>query len=119
MRKMLYIAGLLIALLLAGCQGAPASPTTDQLHGPALPTGFQTATPVAALPRPSVVADVPRITAQELRQLQQADPTLIIVDTRSLDAYNESHIQGAISIPLAEIPTRYRELPKDRPLALY
>lgn len=43
----------------------------------------------------------------------------LIVDVRSREEYNESHIKAAISIPLGEIPLHLKEIPKDKPIALY
>ena len=43
----------------------------------------------------------------------------LIVDVRSDEEYEESHIKAAISIPLGEIPLRLAEIPKDKPVVLY
>ena len=43
----------------------------------------------------------------------------LIVDVRSREEYNESHIKAAVSIPLGEIPLHLKEIPKDKPIALY
>jgi len=41
------------------------------------------------------------------------------VDVRPQEAYAQSHIPGALSLPLGKMPHRYRELPRDRLLILY
>lgn len=43
----------------------------------------------------------------------------LIVDVRSDEEFEESHIKAAVSIPLGEIPLRLAEIPKDKPLVLY
>ncbi|MGH7833753.1 MAG: rhodanese-like domain-containing protein [Candidatus Binatia bacterium] len=42
-----------------------------------------------------------------------------IVDVRSREEYQESHIKGAISIPLDEFASRAGEIPKDGVAVLY
>ena len=38
----------------------------------------------------------------------------LVIDVRDFDAYRQSHIEGAISIPLYELAARVPELPQDR-----
>ncbi|GAA0732030.1 FAD-dependent oxidoreductase [Clostridium oceanicum] len=42
-----------------------------------------------------------------------------IIDVREKDEYEESHIKGALNIPLSEIRDRLDEIPKDKPLYLH
>jgi len=42
-----------------------------------------------------------------------------IVDVRSHEEYEQSHIKGSISIPLGEIPLHLAEIPKDTLVVLY
>jgi 3-mercaptopyruvate sulfurtransferase SseA len=42
-----------------------------------------------------------------------------IIDVRSPEEYQESHIKGAISIPLDEVASRAGEIPKDGVAVLY
>jgi 3-mercaptopyruvate sulfurtransferase SseA len=53
-----------------------------------------------------------RIELVEAKQLYD-DQGAIFVDVRSLQAYNQSHIPGSVSIPLDEISTRGGELNSD------
>jgi predicted sulfurtransferase len=62
--------------------------------------------------------DAPRIVAEELKQLV-AKGEAVIVDVRSKSAWDYSHIDGAIHIPLAELESRLRELPKEKLIACY
>ena len=43
----------------------------------------------------------------------------LFVDVRSHEAYERSHIPGAVSIPLRELFFRYKELPRDRKIIFY
>ena len=42
-----------------------------------------------------------------------------LVDVRQPDEFAAGHIDGAINLPLSQLRERYRELPANRPLALY
>ena len=66
------------------------------------------------LPYPDVV----RATVDEVKTGVDTD-TAIIVDVRSPEAYQASHITGAISMPLDEIGSRYQELPQNQMIFLY
>ena len=45
--------------------------------------------------------------------------TSLIVDVRTREEYEEVHIPGAMSMPLVELESRYRELPKDAEIITY
>ena len=59
-----------------------------------------------------------RITPAEARQAVKRGKA-IIVDVRSEDVYQTGHIKGARSIPLGEILTRIKELPRDKMIITY
>ncbi|HEY5567895.1 MAG TPA: rhodanese-like domain-containing protein [Gammaproteobacteria bacterium] len=69
--------------------------------------------------------EVPRITAEELRQLIDEKADVVIVDTRDALSYEYGHIPGAINIyydPTADPTTRELilvALPGDKLIALY
>lgn len=46
-------------------------------------------------------------------------PSLQIVDVRDREAYQREHIPGAVNIPVDELKTRARELPKDKTIVCY
>ena len=96
LRKSIPIALLLALVVLVGC-----------------------GTSVSTQKIPTTIAEVPRITPQEMKEKLDAGEDLVIVDTRSLESFNHSHIAGAVSLPLDEIGTRHGELPKDTLLVLY
>lgn len=43
----------------------------------------------------------------------------VIVDVRDREFYDQSHMAGAVSIPLNELPARLDELPRDRQILTY
>ena len=43
----------------------------------------------------------------------------LIIDVRTTAEYNEVHILGAISAPLAQFKEYMKSIPKDRPVVLY
>lgn len=68
----------------------------------------------AGLPYP----DVPRISVAETRE-RFDEGTAIIVDVRSAQNYAEAHIPDALSLPLAELQSRYQELPRAAEIITY
>ncbi len=44
---------------------------------------------------------------------------MTIVDVRPRIEYDAGHIEGAISLPLEELPERFKEIDKETPVALY
>lgn len=55
--------------------------------------------PAAASPQGADAIDAPRITQQAFRKLLAAN-AVIIVDTRNTDAFEVSHMRGALPLPL-------------------
>ena len=62
--------------------------------------------------------DVPRITAQELKAKLDAGEA-VVFDVRPHEAFAQRHIDGAIYLPMDEVPTRLAELPTDKLAAFY
>jgi 3-mercaptopyruvate sulfurtransferase SseA len=58
---------------------------------------------------------IPRDEAIKLVKEKKA----VYVDVRSKEAYDEGHIPGAISIPLSELITRFKELPPHKFIIAY
>jgi len=56
---------------------------------------------------------IPEISREEIQQRLQ-DPTLVLVDVLPRETYAAGHIPGALSLPVAEIPVRAREVLPDR-----
>lgn len=60
----------------------------------------------------------PRISVEDAWRRYQ-DGTAVFVDVRPRTAYEQSHIPGAISLPLSELGRRLKELPGDRLIVFY
>ena len=67
-----------------------------------------TATPIPTAQAP--LESARRISREEAIKMVKAKKA-VYVDVRGKDAYDQSHIKGAISIPLGDILTRVREIP--------
>ncbi len=78
------------------------------------------------------LAEVERITRQYLKGKEVLEPvdrkTLLararkgevtVVDVRPAEEYRAGHIQGAISVPLAELKDRIAELPREQEIVAY
>jgi len=63
-------------------------------------------------------ADVPRITAQELKTKLDAGQA-VVFDARPQPDYAKNHIAGAISLPEDQVAARLTELPTDKLAVFY
>ena len=71
------------------------------------------------LPRPPVLRSKSRVYDLKAR-LDWGEPALTIIDVRDRNQFNLSHITGAISMPLDDLPTRTLDcLEFDRDLYVY
>ncbi len=59
---------------------------------------------------------VPVISVQELKELRDGRKPHLLLDVREPSEYAASRIDGAKLLPLAELPGRFGELPKDTPI---
>lgn len=72
-----------------------------------------TATSSATLPAAS-------FTVEELRQrLDGGSQGLLLLDVRPAKDYAAGHIEGAVSMPVADIPERYGEIPEGVEVVVY
>jgi hypothetical protein len=62
---------------------------------------------------------VPRIAPEDLKGRLDKGEAILIVDVRSVNAFNTQHIAGAISVPLKEIELRLDEFPLEEEIILY
>ena len=81
-----------------------------------LPEGVSTAQALPSNPIP--YPEVPRITVQAARALLDSGEA-ILIDVRSKTSYDQSHAEGAISVPEAEVNNRLSELSREQTLILY
>ena len=68
---------------------------------------------------PTTLSEVPRISAEELKERLDNGDAIVVADTRQENQYDAKHIAGAISVPslLAESPLD--ELALDHEIVLY
>ena len=59
------------------------------------------------------------VTVNEAWPLIQSKPGLVILDVRTQSEYDEAHIEGAILIPVQELPDRLDELSKNDEILVY
>ena len=46
-------------------------------------------------------------------------PEIVLIDTRSRDAFAKAHVQGAINVPIDELRQVAAQLPRDKTLVTY
>lgn len=63
-------------------------------------------------------ADVPRIAVSDAGA-RFGQPGVVFVDTRSPQEFSDSHIPGAVNMPLPDVPARYGELPQTAEIITY
>ena len=79
--------------------------------------------PVAIPTAPMVARNIPfpdvnRISVENTHMMAMSGEA-VIVDVRDTPFFEASHIRGALSLPLGDLPARYAELPKDKAILLY
>ncbi len=92
------LGAIILALILTRQASAPAA-TTD---------------PIRTQPNP----EIPRIALADA-QARLGQPGVVFVDTRSPQEFSESHIPGAVNMPLPDIPNRFSELPQNAEVITY
>lgn len=117
--------GCAAALILLFVGAAACAPSPESTLVPHTPTSLPTSTPVPPTPTPlppievppTLSADaVPRISADEaILRVDQAN--VLFLDIRTDIQYQQSHVKGAISMPV--IGGHLNEIPRDKDLILY
>ncbi len=51
-----------------------------------------------------------QVSAKELHDRLTGDETIVLLDVRSPEEYEDNHIEGAVNIPVADLRTRWKEL---------
>jgi rhodanese-related sulfurtransferase/DNA-binding transcriptional ArsR family regulator len=59
------------------------------------------------------------VTREELARRLRERPPPIVLDVRPREEYDSAHVPGAVSIPVAELRRRLREVPRDREVVAY
>lgn len=63
-------------------------------------------------------ADVPSVTSDTLKSMVRRR-RVVLLDVRARDEFDAAHLKDAVSIPLDDLASAYRKLPKDRPVVAY
>ncbi len=93
------------------------SPTATAAKPTATLVPLLTPSPTANADKPTR-ADVPRVDVGEAKIRAEAGEA-ILVDVRTRATYEQQHIAGALSMPSAEVPERYAELPAGKLIIFY
>ncbi len=59
------------------------------------------------------------ISVETLKKMRDAKDDFVLVDVRNPDEFEISVIDGSVKLPLPELPQRFKELPKDKLLAVH
>ena len=59
------------------------------------------------------------ITVQELYERVQKSEDIFLLDVRNLDEYESCRIEGSVLIPMSNIPTNVKHIPKDKTVVVY
>ena len=66
-----------------------------------------------------VSGTVSEISVDQLVNKLNGGDTLVLVDLRPASSFDKGHIEQAISVPVDDLPLRYRELPATREIIVY
>ena len=80
---------------------------------------FYLASPRAVEAGHGIDDDVETITVERVKLFLEAGEELFIVDLRPTDSFQQRRLPGARSIPLGQLPQRFREIPKAGRVILY
>jgi phage shock protein E len=61
-----------------------------------------------------VMAQTPVINAEQVKSWMEGKQKVLLIDTRTLEEYQQSHIPGAINIMPENIQSSSAKLPKDK-----
>ena len=133
MNKLFLTVVLVVAILLIASCGGTTEPTTtptsttttNNITTPTTTTldaslGAPSAEELAA--QSSISPELPRITAERLKQFMDNGESFVVVDTRLEFFYNMGHIPQSINIPFEpedERTVEFLTLPKDRLIIFY
>ena len=71
------------------------------------------------IPMSPTASEYGDVTVDEAKALLKANPSLVIVDVRTLEEYTSGHLEGALLIPVSELESRLDELSTEDELLIY
>ncbi|HET6596041.1 MAG TPA: rhodanese-like domain-containing protein [Anaerolineales bacterium] len=107
-KRILFLT-LVMLFVLSACSAQPTQVLPTSAPTTIIDPAFTQ--PAGALPQTD--ADVPRITVEDARAAMESGEA-IIVDVRSPSAFEESHVAGAISVPLGTIERELASVPLNK-----
>lgn len=75
--------------------------------------------PPAARAGHGVEDTVDNVSAERAKQLLDAGEKIVFIDMRPAKEYQQAHLPGARSLPIAEVASRFSEIPKSGRVILY
>lgn len=69
--------------------------------------------------KPDTTATPPAAVTVTEAQRQLTGREAVLIDVRERDEWTAGHVAGATHIPLADLPTRLAEVPRDQPVLLF
>ncbi|WP_182875721.1 TSUP family transporter [Microbispora sp. H10670] len=82
-------------------------------------TGYLREPEAAFLAGSDEIAHSTRLTATELCEALRAERPPFLLDVRNASELADGGVEGAVNIPLAQLPARLAEVPDDRPVVVY
>jgi 3-mercaptopyruvate sulfurtransferase SseA len=119
---LLLVAAMLALAGIADAQRTKAKSKSKAKKPAAGATASQSSQATPAAPAEhKTEAEVPRITVDELKEKLAKNAPVFIIDSRSQGSYDNSEIKikGAVRIPMDEIESRLKEIPRDREIVVY
>jgi len=114
----LVLLGVLTAVA-TSCLPAAPTPPTGALTPPLNPTSGPAPEFTPASPPTLTDTPVATISVAELKVKLEGDHRPVLLDVRTRADFDAGHINGALSLPLAEIPDRYGEVPRGVEIIVY
>ena len=82
-------------------------------------SGLIFAFPAVLLAGHGVEDSIDTIPADRVKRLVESGAKLVLVDLRPVPEFQENRLPGARSIPMADLPNRFEEIPKTGQVVLY
>lgn len=76
----------------------------------------QTDNKVQVDPQTGRAAGAKEMSAEDVKKLIDAHGKILVIDVREPDAFEKETIKGAINIPIGQLESRLKDIPKDTTL---